>query len=85
MLCNTFYKVLSHQMKAKRYIDAYHFYRPQTKWREGNVFTGVCLFTGWRVCLIACSFPGDVGYIWSYMPLGGGIGYPGLRGECMGE
>ena len=31
-------------------MNLYHFcYCPQTKLREGNVFTGVCLFAGGRV------------------------------------
>ena len=28
------------------YSEAVRLYRPQTKLREGNVFTGICLFTG---------------------------------------
>ena len=27
-------------------ISAIHFYRPQTKYGQGNVFTGICLSTG---------------------------------------
>ena len=34
-----------------------HFYRPYTKYGEGNVFTGVCLFTG-RVCIPTMLFEG---------------------------
>ena len=29
---------------------SWYFHRPPTKLWEGNVFTGVCLFTGWTVC-----------------------------------
>ena len=30
------------------------YYHPQTKFGEGNVFTGVCLFTGGGVSIIKC-------------------------------
>ena len=32
--------------RCKRNPLSYYYYRPQTKLREGNVFTGICLFTG---------------------------------------
>ena len=27
-------------------VNYYHYYRSQTKLREGNVFTGVCVYPG---------------------------------------
>ena len=32
-----------------------HYYRPQTKLLEGNVFTGVCLFTGGFCLFPSCN------------------------------
>ena len=34
------------QIKALPTLPLFCFYRPQTKLREGNIFTGICLFTG---------------------------------------
>ena len=55
----------------------FYFYRPQTKLREGNVFTGVCLSKGVGGCLWSHgpgmgisgirSFPED-GYFWYQVP-----------------
>ena len=46
-----------------------HFYRPQTKLREGNVFTVVCLFTGVYpfmhldgVCIPVCTWTWGCGH-----------------------
>ena len=50
-------------MALTQYLTSYS---SPTKLREGNVFTGVCLFTG-------------VGYLWYHIPLGVGhpvVGYP---------
>ena len=60
------------------------FYRPPTKLREGNVFTGVCLFTGrGRVSVAPGSFlvPGpmtflELGYLWFHVPWGWSISGP---------
>ena len=52
----------------------YYFYRPQTKLREGNVFTGVYLFTGRIYNLM--SFPRG----WASLvlgPFGEGVGTQG--------
>ena len=42
-------------------------YRPQTKLREGNVFTGLCLFTG-RGVVPSCRTPGTVSPPGPYPP-----------------
>ena len=55
----------------------YYFFCPKTKLQEGNVFTGVCLFTG-RICN-PMSFPRGVGISGTRSLLGRG-GYPGRVG-----
>ena len=44
-------------MKGATFPRANCFYRPPTKLREGNVFTGVCPGGGW-VSLVPCPFHG---------------------------
>ena len=50
----------SHTFKTKiEYFFRAFYYRHQTKLREGNVFTGVCLFMlKGLVSLVPCPFPG---------------------------
>ena len=43
----------------RRMYEATENYRPQAKLREGNVFTGVCMYTG--ESLVPCPFWGWVG------------------------
>ena len=52
-------------------IGAY-YYRPPTKLGEGNVFTGVCLFTWGR-------------YVWYQVPSGGGWVCESGLGMCGGD
>ena len=47
-------------------------YRPQTKSRGGNVFTGVCLFRVGVGTAGPMSFP-EGGHLWYQVPTGGGI------------
>ena len=83
------YKILDCVMKIVNY---YNFYRPQTKFRKGNVFTGVCDSVHGGVCLVlggVWSWEGvwSVGCVWSrgcLVPWGSGPVGCGSRG-CLVE
>ena len=71
-----------------RLFGKQYYLRLQTKLRQGNVFTGVCLLTGGEVAIPGpMSFPGGVG-ISGTRSFPGGVyvhGWVGMsRGVCRG-